>query len=239
MRHRVPSLLLVLAAGALAACASAKLEVPAELAQHKLNVQRQGRQLAFGEFVVQAGRPHSRISKQSWGHFLMEEQVRASHLFGFGLVVDGKLVDEVACERDSRQTSHENGVVQFVRSTHTLRCVLSAPDGRFRGELSMKGKRTVHDLRGELTRSAVTLELTPSDHPWHDGTMGDAFAPAGYEIRTGGVQIGAVQTLDGKAVWIDPRAPTWLRKYVALAAGVLLIHTAIHQTVDIADATAP
>ena len=223
----------LLAAGALGGCAPLRLEVPSELAEHRLEVKRAGRQLSFGEFVVQASPPRSRIEKSSWGYILQDEKVWSKHLFGFGLVEGGLLVDEVACERDSVEAKYDVGVGEHIASRHALKCVLSTPDGRYRGTLTMNAKQSVHHLAGELVRSAVAIDLVPSEHPaWTDSRTGDAFAPAGYEIRVGGVQVGAVQIQDGQAVWIDGRAPAWLRKYVALAAGVLFLHNDIHESVD-------
>lgn len=215
--------------GALGACAPAQLQVPTDLAAHRVDVMRQGRELTIGEFTVRADAPRSRIQRTSFGAFFQDEQVRQTLLFGFALLADGVIVDEVACERDSREKYHSIGVTDSLRSTHRLHCVLTAPDGRSRGELTMKADRSVHHLRGQMVRSEVELELVPSRYPVEaDERTAEAFAPAGYELRVGGVQVGAVQTRSGEVVWIDGRAPEWLRKYVALASAVILLHSEIH-----------
>ena len=224
-----PLLVGLLSLGGIAACAPVQLQVPSELAEHRLEVARHGRELTIGEFSIRADQPKSRIKRTSFGAFLQDEQVRETHLFGFTLVVDGLVEDEVACERDSNEKYHSIGVAEFTRSTHRLSCVLTAPDGTARGQLTMNADQSVHHLRGQMVRSEVELELVPSEHSeLADSTTGDAFAPAGYELRVGGVQVGAVQTVNGEVVWIDKRAPSWLRKYVALASAVLLLHSEIH-----------
>lgn len=226
---QVRALVVSFALGAgLVACAPAQMQVPPDLAEQRIDVIRQGRELKIGEFTVRADPPRSRILKTSFGAFFQDEQVRTTHLFGFSLYAGGVVEDEVACERDSREKYHSIGVSDSLRSTHRLHCVLTAPDGRARGELTMSADRSVHLLRGEMVRSEVELALVPSRYPEEvDERTADAFAPAGYELRVGGVQVGAVQVRRGEVVWIDGRAPEWLRKYVALASAVILLHSGI------------
>lgn len=228
--HRLVLVSALALGGTLAACAPVQLQVPPDLAEQRIDVTRHGRELTIGEFTVRADQTRTRVLKTSFGAYFQDEQVRETHLFGFSLASAGVVLDEVACERDSREKYHSIGVTDFMRSTHRLHCVLSAPDGRSRGELEMSADRSVHHLRGQMVRSEVELELVPSHYPEEaDERTADAFAPAGYELRVGGVMVGAVQTRSGEAVWIDARAPEWLRKYVALAAGVLLLHNAIER----------
>lgn len=215
----------LVAALALGACAPLRLAVPPQLAEHRVAVSRHGHELTIGEFQVTSEAPTSEVRRISWSTMLQDDQVRAVHLFGFSLRVDGAVVDEVACERDSLERTHSVGFGEFSRSEHSLDCIFTAPDGERRGALKMSARQNVYELRGQLVRAAVALELIPAEHappPYFD--TGAAFVPAGYAVHIGDVQVGAVETVAGGAVWIDPRAPPWLRKYVALAAAVLLIH---------------
>ncbi len=222
---RYHGLSLVVGLLAIGACAPHRLAVPDRLVDHRIAVKRSGHELTFGEFSITTEEPKSEFQRTSWATMLQDEQVRARHIFGFSLRVRGDVVDEVACERDSFESSHSNGFAVFSRRQHDLACIFTTPTGERRGALNMTARQNVHELRGRLVRAAVSLELTPIEHPaGPDFDTGDAFAPAGYELHVGGVQVGAVETVDGGAVWIDPRAPPWLRKYVALAAAVLLIH---------------
>lgn len=233
LRH---GLMLVSVAGLLGACAQSQLVIPPNLASSPLEVTRHEGRLSIGDYEILAKDAQSQVKKTTYGAIMADEQLLARHEFGFDLAVENDVIDKVDCQRDSRTSSYSNGFTSFTRATHVLRCALRSPDGRYlRGQLDMTAKQSVFNLQGEMLRSQVTLELVPSEHPEaHDPKLAAAFAPAGYEIRLNGVLVGAVQTLeDEPGVWVEERAPPWLRKYVVMAAGVLFLHHDIVGAVDL------
>ena len=123
-----PLLVGLLSLGGIAACAPVQLQVPSELAEHRLEVARNGRDLTIGEFSIRADQPKSRIKRTSFGAFFQDEQVRATHLFGFTLVVGGSVEDEVSCERDSSEKYHSIGVAEFIPAYETVQAMVEAVD---------------------------------------------------------------------------------------------------------------
>lgn len=54
-----------------------------------------------------------------------------------------------------------------------------------------------------------------------------AFGPVGYELRVDGAVVGAVQTINGGAVWIEASASPEVRQAAALASATLLLYQSI------------
>ncbi len=230
MIGRTPAFLIAITLGA---CAPVRLEVPDNLAHSPVAVERHGRQLKIGDYAIVAEPSRSTIHRQNHGGIMQHLQVRATHVFGFVVSVEGDVIDEVSCERVSRASSHTNGVVESMQSRHRLECVFRAPKGAARGYLSMSARQSAWELEGELERASVALEVVPAANlRGADPRTADAFPPAGFTVRLHGVSVGAVQTRDLPAVWIDPRAPPWLKRSIVLAAGVLLLHGDILDAID-------
>jgi hypothetical protein len=60
-----------------------------------------------------------------------------------------------------------------------------------------------------------------------EGARMNGFAPLGYQLQVDGHAIGAVQTINGGAVWIDASAPAPLREAAAVAAATVLLYQPI------------
>jgi hypothetical protein len=115
------------------------------------------------------------------------------------------------------------GSVRIGRGRDGLGCSIDDADGRPRGELVLlDGERAI--ASGRMVVDDVAIDLVPERRA--DGARVEAFAPLGFELRVDGAPVGAVQTINGGAVWIDRTAPAPLRRAAALAAATVLLYQA-------------
>jgi hypothetical protein len=97
-------------------------------------------------------------------------------------------------------------------------------DGRARGELVMT-EHSRHRPSGRMYHEHLAIDLVPSMRG--EGARFDTVEPVGYELRVDGHVIGAVQTSNGGAVWIESTLPAAMRESAALAAATLLLYQSI------------
>ena len=98
---------------------------------------------------------------------------------------------------------------------------VTAIEKRPRGELVMT-ERGGDLLTGRMYYGAVALDLVPSQRA--EGARLDGREPLGYELRVDDLLVGAVQTMNAGAVWIDRNAPAPLQESAAVAAATLLLY---------------
>jgi hypothetical protein len=227
VRSMTPSTrLALLATLSLAACRSAQMKVDPALADDRMKVSRTGRwgggDLVFGEYTA-----HD--IDRSWTHKQTvrigdHEETRAHQKYWFTMRAGEADAGRVACETVFAGTAHRFGRLRLDDDGTGLGCVVEGPDGRPRGELVLIDGDRPH-ASGRMIFDDVAVELVAERRA--EGARVAAFAPLGYQLQVDGHAIGAVQTINGGAVWIDAGAPAPLREAAAVAAATVLLYDPI------------
>jgi hypothetical protein len=209
----------------LTACHTAHMKVDPALSDDRMSVSRTGHfgggDLVFGEF-----RAHD--IDRGWTHtstttILGFEQSRAHQRYAFALRAGADEASRVTCESVHAGEAMDFGTLRIGRGRDGLGCSIDAVDGSPRGELVLlDGERSI--AAGRLVVDDVVIDLVPERHA--EGARVQAFAPLGFDLMVDGAPVGAVQTINGGAVWIDRTAPAPLREAAALAAATVLLYQA-------------
>ena len=216
----------LLALTSLAACQTARMKVDPTLADDRLSVKRPGLfetgALRFGDYAaadIDRSWTHSRSS--TIGH---REDRRSKQTYRFVFAARGAVTDRVRCETVYAEHAMQVGRLRLDDGRHGLGCVVEAADGRPRGELVMT-EQDRHRPAGRMYHDGAMIDLVPTARL--EGARWDAGEAVGYELRVDGALVGAVQTINGGAVWIDRSAPGPLQESAALAAATLLLYQEI------------
>lgn len=210
----------------LTACHTLKMKVDPQLSDDRMSVSRKGLfsggDLAFGEFRaagVDRGWTHS---EETTVFHRTETVAKQKYQFSFG--AGAMVTDHVRCETVYAETAQTYGRLRIDNGRHGLGCIVSGSDGRPHGELVMT-ERSRHRPSGRMYHEAVAIDLVPSMRG--EGARFDTVEPVGYELRVDGQIVGAVQTINGGAVWIEASAPPEVRQAAALASATLLLYQSI------------
>ena len=217
----LPALAATLAS--LAACHPMTMAVDPALSDDRMKVSRGGflggGDVAFGEFsTTDFDRSWTSSESTTIGH---REDTYADQKYRFTFGAGGVLTDRVHCQTVYAEHAADFGRLRLDDGRHGLGCSLTTADGRPRGELLMT-EQDRHRLAGTMIRDDIRVELVPSRR--FEGGRVETFAPIGYDLRVDGHTVGAVQTINGGAVWIDRSAPPALRDAAAVAAATLLLY---------------
>jgi hypothetical protein len=220
-----PTRLVLASALLLSACHTAHMQVDPALSDDRMSVshtKRFGRgDLVFGEFTahgIDRGWTHSSTTRVGG----MEES-HAHQRYAFALRAGADDAGRVSCESVHAGNAIDFGTLRIDRGRDGLGCSIDDADGRPRGELVLlDGERAM--ASGRIVVDDVAIDLVPERHA--EGARVEAFAPLGFELMVDGAPVGAVQTINGGAVWIDGTAPAPLREAAALAAATVLLYQA-------------
>jgi len=210
----------------LTACQPMRMQVDPSLTDDRMSVSGPGflerGQLTFGEFS--AGSIDRSWTSSTSTRILSHERTRSKQSYRFVFAARGVVTDRVACQTVYAETAHDFGTLRVDNGRHGLGCVLTAADGRPRGELVMT-ERERHRPSGRMIHDGTPIEVIPRMRG--ENTRWDMLEPVGYELRVDGAVLGAVQTINGGAVWIDRTAPAALQESAAVAAATLLLYESL------------
>ena len=206
------------------ACTTMKMKVDPQLSDdQRMAVKRKGifsgGDLSFGEFRaagVDRGWTHS-SSTTVFDH----TRTKSRQKYEFSFVAGETFTDVVQCETVYAETAHQYGRLRIDNGRHGLGCHLIAADGRSRGELVMQEYQR-HRPSGRMYLDRVAMDVIPRMRG--EGARWDMVEPVGYELRVDGQVVGAVQTINGGAVWIESSLPAELRQAAALASATILLY---------------
>ncbi len=210
----------------LTACHTLALKVDPALADDRMSVSKPslfGRSnLVFGQYVADdIDRSWTRSNSNQRGN-RTETSSRQTYRFVFAAA--GAITDRVRCETVYAETARTYGRLRIDDGRHGLGCTLTDAQGRPSGELVMtEGSR--HKPSGRMYHRNIAIDLVPSGRG--EGTRFESFDPLGYEMLVDGQMVGAVQTVNSGAVWIDRGAPAELQESAAVAAATLLLYRSI------------
>lgn len=211
----------------LTACQKMSMKVDPSLADdQRMEVSRKGLfgggDLSFGEFRA-AGVDRGWTSSTSMG-FGNTTQTKAKQKYQFRFEAAQQLTDVVRCETVYAETEHRYGRMTIDNGRHGLGCLVVGADGRARGELVMT-EHERHRPSGRMYHERLAIDVVPRMRG--EGARWDTVEAIGYELRVDGHVIGAVQTINGGAVWIDATLPVEMRQAAALASATLLLYQQI------------
>jgi hypothetical protein len=222
--HLLPRLALLSLVTTLAACQTMKMKVDPQLADdQRMKVERKGifsgGDLRFGEFrAAGVDRGWTRSSSMT---IVNHTDTKARQRYEFSFAAGAAVTDHVQCETVYAETAHQYGRLRIDNGRHGLGCLLIAADGRSRGELVMV-EHERHRPSGRMYLDRVAMDVIPRMRG--EGARWDMVEPVGYELRIDGNVVGAVQTINGGAVWIESSLPAELRQAAALASATLLLY---------------
>jgi len=224
MRHASPLALAALSALSLAACHPVRMAVPADLHDDVMNVSRsdglfRAGRLAFGGYYAREIHHGWTFSESTriWN----AEETASSQKFRFDFGESGSVADKVRCESVYASQGMHFGGLTLQRGRHGLGCNLYRADGAPEGQLVMTERERERPY-GQLVRDGVVVELIASGR--FEGGRVETFEPVGFDLLVGGVQVGAVQVMNGGQVWIERNAPADVQAAAAVAAATLLLY---------------
>jgi hypothetical protein len=217
----------VLSSLTLTACSTMKMKVDPQLADdQRMAVKRKGifhgGDLSFGEFRaagVDRGWTHSDSTS-----IFNQTDTSSSQKYEFAFKSGDNVTDQVRCETVYAERARSYGRLRIDNGRHGLGCLLADQDGRPRGELVMM-EHERHRPSGRMYLDTVAMDVIPRMRG--EGARWDTLEPVGYELRIDGQVVGAVQTINGGAVWIEASLPAELRQAAALASATLLLYQPI------------
>lgn len=235
MRRSVLPLLAILPAAAAAGCATAGIELPADLASaDRMEVDGRGgwgtpELVTFGPFeLVEIDRSWTRGSGLRVGlGGLGGTTARARQTYEFTVRSAGTVIGVVECDAGGDRATVNLPVVDVDASAAaTLVCALGRDPARVRSdddhagwELALDASRDRH-MVGHVGAGDRRYTVTGTG-------PGGRFTPAhtyGFEIRAGERVVAAVETVNQGAVWLAPDLEPGEREALALAAGALLLY---------------
>jgi hypothetical protein len=208
---------------ATAACTTARLAVPTPLRDDRMSVERSGgffhkSKMAFGPYQA-SGIDRSWTSSSGWSINGSGEK-SSKQKYQFRFLAGAGAPDEVRCSTHFGQDSVDLGLLTLKENDLGLGCAFRTADGRPAGQLQMRAVDQVTHT-GWVQAEGMTLEVA-STHDLENSSM-DAYEIVGYELRLQGHVVGAVQVINGGAVWIDRSAPAQIQRAAAIAAASLLL----------------
>lgn len=225
---------LLLAAVSLGGCQTARLPVPDSLVTaERLAVSgRQGLQLRqrlrFGSYVAH---PINR----SWtrgrdrGATLAARQLERRQTYRFTLQDSDVEYWFVACHASAQSIRIDLGVIEAHPADESaLYCNLqSATDRLAAWELELQERRG-RPLAGTLELGDTRFDVDGTNRLEGALPMGST---TGYEIRSDGDVVGAVEVINNGAVWLSPDLDLEQRRLLAAAAAALLLLEDLYETI--------
>jgi hypothetical protein len=210
----------------LAACQTMKMKVDPKLADDaRMPVARKGifrgGDLRFGEF--RAAGVHRGWTHSSSTTVFQHTDTKSRQRFRFSFGANDVFTSQVNCETVYAESAIDYGRLRIDNGRHGLGCILEGANGP-RGELVMV-EHERHRPSGRMFLDGTAMDVIPRMRG--EGARWDMVEPVGYELRVEGQVVGAVQTINGGAVWIEQSLPAELRQAAALAAATMLLYQPI------------